>query len=92
MTDPINDPGVESSGGFSLKASYQLISAAGRKDRSEIRDSARNNTVVFAGTFTAGGLRVEAGAGGSLWVAPAAGSTGGSAPAWTRYAPASSRA
>ena len=36
---------------LNLKASYQLISAAGRKDRSELRDSARNNVVVFSGTY-----------------------------------------
>ena len=33
-----------------LKQSYQLVSAA-KGDKSELRDSARNNTVVFAGTY-----------------------------------------
>jgi len=36
-----------------LKASLQLISAAGRKDRSELRDAARNNAVIFSGTYAA---------------------------------------
>ena len=33
-----------------LKRSYQLVSAA-KGDKSELRDSARNNMVVFAGTY-----------------------------------------
>jgi len=33
-----------------LKQSYQLVSAA-KGDKAELRDSARNNTVVFAGTY-----------------------------------------
>ncbi len=33
-----------------LKRSYQLVSAA-KGDKSELRDSARNNVVVFAGTY-----------------------------------------
>ena len=33
-----------------LKRSYQLVSAA-KGDKSELRDLARNNTVVFAGTY-----------------------------------------
>lgn len=33
-----------------LKRSYQLVSSA-KGDKSELRDSARNNTVVFSGTY-----------------------------------------
>ncbi len=33
-----------------LKRSYQLVSAA-KGDRSEIRDSAQQNRVVFSGTY-----------------------------------------
>lgn len=34
-----------------LKASYQLVSTVGKKDRAELRDSARGGLVVFAGTY-----------------------------------------
>jgi hypothetical protein len=33
-----------------LKRSYQLVSAA-KGDKSELRDNARNNMVVFSGTY-----------------------------------------
>lgn len=35
-----------------LKRSYELVSVA-KGDRSLLRDSARNNEVVFAGTYAA---------------------------------------
>lgn len=35
-----------------LKRSYQLVSSA-KKDKAELRDSARNNVVVFSGTYAA---------------------------------------
>jgi hypothetical protein len=35
---------------LTLKRSYQLVSAA-KGDKSEIRDNARNNLVVFRGTY-----------------------------------------
>lgn len=41
---------TETSTMLMLKASYQLVSA-GKKDRSELRDTARNNMVVFSGTY-----------------------------------------
>jgi hypothetical protein len=34
-----------------LKRSYQLVSGTGKKDASELRDNARNNAVVFRGTY-----------------------------------------
>lgn len=34
-----------------LKRSYQLVSSGKGKDQSELRDNARNNLVVFRGTY-----------------------------------------
>lgn len=36
---------------MNLKHAYQLTGATGRKDRCEIRDTARNNVLVFSGTY-----------------------------------------
>jgi len=34
-----------------LKQSYQLVSSGKGRDKSELRDNARNNLVVFTGTY-----------------------------------------